>query len=86
MALAGDTRASFRQAASPHSVLAGVVCALVGYTGASAVVLAGLRAVGASPVEAASGLLAVSVTTGVGTSIFPVRFRVPPEIALLTLR
>jgi len=26
------------------------------------------------------------VTTGVGTSIWPVRFRVPPEIALLTLR
>ena len=26
------------------------------------------------------------VTTGVGTSILPVRFRVPPEIALLTLR
>ena len=26
------------------------------------------------------------VTTGVGTSIVPVRFRVPPEIALLTLR
>ncbi|MFO0738913.1 MAG: metallophosphoesterase [Labilithrix sp.] len=26
------------------------------------------------------------VTTGVGTSIYPVRFRVPPEIALLTLR
>jgi len=26
------------------------------------------------------------VTTGLGTSIWPVRFRVPPEIALLTLR
>jgi predicted MPP superfamily phosphohydrolase len=26
------------------------------------------------------------VTTGVGTSIAPIRFRVPPEIALLTLR
>jgi predicted MPP superfamily phosphohydrolase len=26
------------------------------------------------------------VTTGLGTSIYPVRFRVPPEIALLTLR
>ncbi|MFZ5893103.1 MAG: metallophosphoesterase [Myxococcota bacterium] len=26
------------------------------------------------------------VTTGVGTSILPLRFRVPPEIALLTLR
>jgi len=25
------------------------------------------------------------VTTGVGTSVFPIRFRVPPEIALLTL-
>lgn len=26
------------------------------------------------------------VTTGIGTSIFPVRFRVPPEVAVLTLR
>jgi predicted MPP superfamily phosphohydrolase len=26
------------------------------------------------------------VTTGIGTSIFPVRFRVPPEIAILTLK
>jgi hypothetical protein len=26
------------------------------------------------------------VTTGLGTSIWPVRFSVPPEIALLTLR
>lgn len=26
------------------------------------------------------------VTTGIGTSVFPMRFRVPPEIALLTLR
>ena len=26
------------------------------------------------------------VTTGIGTSIFPVRFRVPPEIVILTIR
>jgi len=26
------------------------------------------------------------VTTGVGTSILPVRFGVPPELAILTLR
>jgi uncharacterized protein len=26
------------------------------------------------------------VTTGIGTSVFPIRFRVPPEIAVLTLR
>jgi benzoate membrane transport protein len=82
--LAGDTRASFRQAASPHSVLAGVVCALVGYTGASAVVLAGLRAVGATPVEAASGLLAVSVTTGVGTIWMANRHRIPVLLAWST--
>jgi len=25
------------------------------------------------------------VTTGIGTSIMPVRFRVPPEIAVLTI-
>jgi len=25
------------------------------------------------------------VTTGIGTSVFPVRFRVPPEIAVITL-
>jgi predicted MPP superfamily phosphohydrolase len=25
------------------------------------------------------------VTTGIGTSILPVRFRVPPEIAVITL-
>lgn len=84
MVLAGDTRASFRQAASPHSVLAGIVCALVGYTGASAVVLAGLRAVGASPVEAASGLLAVSVTTGVGTIWMANRHRIPVLLAWST--
>ncbi len=84
MALAGDTRASFRQAASAHSVLAGIVCALVGYTGASAVVLAGLRAVGASPVEAASGLLALCVTTGVGTIWMANRHRIPVLLAWST--
>jgi uncharacterized protein len=26
------------------------------------------------------------VTTGLGTSILPIRFRVPPEVAILTLR
>jgi predicted MPP superfamily phosphohydrolase len=26
------------------------------------------------------------VTTGIGTSIIPVRFRVPPEIAILTIK
>ena len=36
---------------------AGAITALVGFTSSFAVVLSGLRAVGASPAQAASGLL-----------------------------
>jgi benzoate membrane transport protein len=45
-------------------VTAGVVSALVGFTSAFVVVLSGLSGVGANPDQAASGLLAVSVTMG----------------------
>lgn len=78
------TRAPFRRDASTHSILAGIVCALVGYTGASAVVLAGLRGVGATPMEAASGLLAVTVTQGVGTILLAHRHRIPILLAWST--
>src|ERR1700743_1260304 len=43
-------------------MLAGILTALVGFTSSSAVVLTGLRAVGATPAEAASGLLALLAT------------------------
>ncbi|HYQ76383.1 MAG TPA: hypothetical protein VER05_14705, partial [Cellulomonas sp.] len=46
---------------------AGVVTALVGFTSAFAVVLGGLRAVGATPAQAASGLLAVTLAMGAAT-------------------
>ncbi|MFT4187283.1 MAG: benzoate/H(+) symporter BenE family transporter [Aeromicrobium sp.] len=45
-------------------VVAGVVTALVGFTSSFAVVLSGLRAVGASPEQAASGLFALTVVFG----------------------
>ena len=45
-------------------ILAGVVTALVGFTSSFAVVLTGLDAVGANAAQAASGLLAVSLTMG----------------------
>lgn len=77
-------RARFRQDASAHSVLAGVVAALVGYTGAFAVVLAGLRSVGASPGQAASGLLAVTATGGLGTVWLARRHRMPILLAWST--
>jgi benzoate membrane transport protein len=78
------TRQSFRQAASTHSMIAGVVAALVGWTAASAVVLAGLHRVGATPVEAASGLLAVTATMGVGTIIMSRRHHMPIMLAWST--
>lgn len=46
-------------------VIAGLVTALVGYTSSFAVVLTGLQAVGASPTQAASGLLALTLTFAV---------------------
>ncbi|GEE02367.1 benzoate transporter [Gordonia spumicola] len=56
---------------------AGIVCALVGFTSSFAVVLAGLRAVGADAGQAASGLLAVSVAMGAATVVLSWRFRIP---------
>ncbi|MDJ0395742.1 benzoate/H(+) symporter BenE family transporter [Rhodococcus sp. G-MC3] len=65
-------------------VLAGVVAALVGFTSSFAVVLTGLRAVGASPAEAASGLLAISVTQAIGMIYLSRRYRQPITLAWST--
>ncbi|MGH2893683.1 MAG: benzoate/H(+) symporter BenE family transporter [Solirubrobacteraceae bacterium] len=73
-----------RHDASAHSILAGIVGALVGYTGAFAVVLSGLRGVGASPVQAASGLLTVTAMMGLATLWLTRRHRIPILIAWST--
>ncbi|EXG80394.1 benzoate/H(+) symporter BenE family transporter [Cryptosporangium arvum] len=65
-------------------VLAGVVTALVGFASSFAVVIAGLRAVGADPAEASSGLLALCVATGVTAVWLSVRYRTPMTIAWST--
>ena len=65
-------------------VLAGVVTALVGFGGAFPVVLAGLRAVGADERQAASGLLAVCVASGVVAVVLGLRTRMPVSIAWST--
>ncbi len=65
-------------------ILAGLVTALVGFTSAFAVVLTGLSAVGASPAQAASGLLAVTVTMGLGSIVLAWRYRMPITIAWST--
>lgn len=65
-------------------VLAGVVTAVVGFTSSFAVVLAGLQAVGASPAQAASGLLVLSVTMGLGCVLIAAWSRLPVTIAWST--
>ena len=62
-------------------VLAGVVTALVGFGGAFPVVLAGLRAVGADERQAASGLLAVCLASGIVAVVLGLRTRMPVSLA-----
>ncbi|WP_127472672.1 benzoate/H(+) symporter BenE family transporter [Microbacterium sulfonylureivorans] len=65
-------------------ITAGIVTALVGFTSAFVVVLTGLRAVGATPAQAASGLLTVCVTMGLGSLILAWRYRMPITVAWST--
>ncbi len=63
---------------------AGVVTAVVGFTSAFAVVLAGLRAVGADAAQASSGLMVVTVAMGVATVLLAARTRLPITVAWST--
>lgn len=65
-------------------VLAGIVTALVGFASSFAVVLAGLRAVGADQRQAASGLLALCLANGVVAILLGLRRRMPITIAWST--
>ena len=65
-------------------ITAGIVTALVGFTSAFVVVLTGLDAVGATPDQAASGLLAVSVTMGLATIVLALTTRIPITVAWST--
>jgi benzoate membrane transport protein len=65
-------------------ILAGVVTALVGFTSSFAVVLTGLSAVGASAAQAASGLLAASLTMGLACIVLAWRYRMPITVAWST--
>jgi benzoate membrane transport protein len=71
-------------------VSAGIIAAIVGYTSSFAVVLTGLVAVGATPRQAASGLVALCLTQAVGMVWLGRRHHMPivlvwstPGVALL---
>ncbi|GGK56105.1 benzoate/H(+) symporter BenE family transporter [Nocardia camponoti] len=80
-AAAGGTAAA---AGVGQPIGAGLITALVGFTSSFAVVLTGLRAVGATPAQAASGLLALCFTQGVGMLILSLRYRIPLTLAWST--
>lgn len=65
-------------------VTAGLVSALVAFTSSFVVVLSGLEGVGASPAQAASGLVAVSVLMGLGSILLSLRTRLPITVAWST--
>ncbi len=66
------------------AVAAGLLAAFVGFASSFAVVLQGLAAVGASPTEAASGLMALSIAMGLGGVLLSVTRRMPVSVAWST--
>ncbi|MEO3853875.1 benzoate/H(+) symporter BenE family transporter [Acrocarpospora sp. B8E8] len=67
-----------------QAIVAGLVSAVVGYASSFTVVLAGLRAVGATPGQAASGLLALCVGIAAVAIFLGLRYRMPISIAWST--
>jgi benzoate membrane transport protein len=65
-------------------VSAGLLAAVVGYASSVPIVLAGFAAVGASPPEAASGLLVISLVMGVIGIGLSLRTRMPVTVAWST--
>lgn len=64
--------------------VAGVSLALVGFASSFAVVLTGLRAVGATPAQAASGLLVLCLAQAIGMAVLARRYRLPVTLAWST--
>lgn len=69
---------------SLQAASAGMLSAFVGCASSFAVVLAGLSGIGASPAQAASGLMALSFAMGVSAIMLSLRYRMPISIAWST--
>ena len=69
---------------TPQSVFIGSLAAFVGFTSSFAVVLQGLRGVGASEAEAASGLMMASISMGLCGILLSLRTKQPISVAWST--
>ncbi|WP_145138342.1 benzoate/H(+) symporter BenE family transporter [Roseomonas gilardii] len=68
----------------PQTLAAGLLAAFVGFASSFAVVLNGLHAAGASPAQAASGLMALAVAMGLCGILLSLRSRMPVSVAWST--
>ncbi|WP_188912208.1 benzoate/H(+) symporter BenE family transporter [Aureimonas endophytica] len=66
------------------AISAGLLAAFVGFTSSFSVVLGGLIGVGATQVEAASGLMALSIAMGLCAILLSLRHRMPISVAWST--
>lgn len=69
---------------SGTSLTSGLLSAFVGFSSSFAVIVQGLVAVGASPAQAASGLMMAAVAMGLGGVVLSLRFRMPLSVAWTT--
>ncbi|MBL8708203.1 MAG: benzoate/H(+) symporter BenE family transporter [Rhodospirillaceae bacterium] len=76
--------ASLREDFSLQALAAGWLAAFVGFASSFAVIVQGLNAVGASQAEAASGLMALSISMGLCAVFLSLRTRQPISIAWST--
>ncbi len=76
--------ASDRPASIAQPITTGIVASLTGFASSFALLIAGLQMVGATPAEAASGLLVLCVLQGLLAIALSLRYRMPISIAWST--
>lgn len=69
---------------SPVTIPSGLLSAFVGFSSSFAVVVQGLVAVGASPAQAASGLMLAALAMGLSGIVLSLRYRMPLSVAWTT--
>jgi benzoate membrane transport protein len=69
---------------STQALAAGLLASFVGFAGSFAVIVQGLTAVGASPAQAGSGLMALSIAMGLCGILLSLRLRMPISVAWST--
>ncbi len=69
---------------SAQAILAGGLAGIVGFSSSFVIVMHGLQSAGASPAEATSGIMALSITMGLGGIILSLLSRMPISVAWST--